>query len=43
MEILKELSVKEKVEWELNPIDIKVAGKNKDVWLEEVLIIKKKT
>ncbi|MBD3244778.1 MAG: methyltransferase domain-containing protein [Candidatus Moranbacteria bacterium] len=30
------------MEWELKPIDIKVAGYDKDVWLEQVLIVRKK-
>jgi len=40
-EILKELVVEKNIEYEICPIDIKAAGKNKDVWLEELLIIKK--
>lgn len=40
-EILEKLTVKEKIKYEIQPIDIKVSGKNKDVWLEQVLIIKK--
>jgi len=40
-ETLKELVAENNIEYKICPIDIKVAGKNKDVWLEEVLIIKK--
>jgi SAM-dependent methyltransferase len=39
-EILEKI-VAENIEYKICPIDIKVAGKNKDVWLEQVLIIKK--
>lgn len=39
-EILNELADKKKIEYEIKPIDIRV-GINKDVWLEEVLILKK--
>jgi len=41
-EILEGLSLKGKIEYELRPIDIRVSGKKPDVWLEEILIIKKK-
>ena len=40
-EVLEELEKEKGVKWELKPVDIKVAGVNKDVWLEELLIIKK--
>ncbi|PIU42683.1 MAG: hypothetical protein COS98_01630 [Parcubacteria group bacterium CG07_land_8_20_14_0_80_35_11] len=41
-EILRELKDEKGIKWESRPINIRVAGKNKDVWLEELLIIKKK-
>ncbi len=41
LEVLSNLSSKGKIDYELRPTDIRVAGDNKDVWLEEVLIIKK--
>lgn len=40
-EILKKLAAEKNIEYKICPIDIKAAGKNKDVWLEQVLIIKK--
>lgn len=40
-EILKHLSSNKDIEWELKPMEIKVAGKNRDVWLEQLLIIRK--
>lgn len=40
-ETLGELVVERNIEYKICPIDIRVAGKNKDVWLEELLIIKK--
>lgn len=42
MEILEQLSAKSLINYELKPIDIRVAGNKPDVWLEQVLIIKKK-
>jgi len=42
MEILEQLSVKKLIDYEFKPIDIKVAGSKPDVWLEQVLIIKRK-
>ncbi|MBD3282021.1 MAG: hypothetical protein GF387_00170 [Candidatus Portnoybacteria bacterium] len=41
LKILEELKKELSIEWNFTPIDIKVSGKNKDVWLEEVLTIKK--
>lgn len=43
MEVLKDLSTKKEIEYELHPVDITVAGRKPNVWLEEVLIIKKKS
>ncbi len=40
-EILKDLSKNKEINYVLQPIDIAVSGKKPDVWLEEVLIIKK--
>lgn len=40
-ELLEKLVVKKDIKYKICPIDINVAGKNKDVWLEQVLIIKK--
>lgn len=42
LEILDDLSSQGLVGYELRPIDIKAGGKKPDVWLEEVLILKKK-
>lgn len=42
MEILEQLFVEKLINYELKPIDIKVAGNKPDVWLEQVLIIKKR-
>jgi len=42
MEILERLSAKGLIDYELKPIDIRVAGNKPDVWLEQVLIIKKR-
>lgn len=42
-DILENLSLQQIIDYELRPIDIVVAGKKPDVWLEQVLIIKKKT
>jgi len=41
MELLEQLSVKKLIDYELKPIDIGVAGNKPDVWLEQVLIIKR--
>ena len=41
LEVLENLKKELLIEWEFTPIDVRVSGKNKDVWLEEVLIIKK--
>lgn len=41
LEIMAELEEQAEIQWELNPSDIRVDGKEKDVWLEQVLIIKK--
>lgn len=40
--LLQEFSKEENIIWELKPIDIRVSGKENDIWLEEALIIKKK-
>ena len=40
-EILKELERKIGIKWRIEPVDIEVSGKDKDVWLEELLIIRK--
>lgn len=40
-ELMPEIVNEEGIQWELRPIDIRVAGTNNDVWLEEVLIIRK--
>ncbi len=42
MEILEDLSSENEISYELKPVDIRVSGKKPDVWLEEVLIIRKK-
>ncbi len=42
IEVLENLSLEIGIEYKFRPIDIVVSGKDKDVWLEEVLIIKKK-
>ncbi len=42
VEVLNNLSSEIGIEYEFKPIDIVVSGKNEDVWLEEVLIIRKK-
>ena len=42
-EIMNEFASKEDVKYEFNPIDIRVSANNEDVWLEEVLTIKKKS
>lgn len=39
--ILEELEKEIGIEWERRPIDIMVSGRRPDVWLEEVLIIRK--
>jgi len=41
-EILKELESAKGIKWTITPIDIKSSGRNKDVWLEELLVIRKK-
>jgi hypothetical protein len=41
-ELLNDLKLKNWIDYELRPIDIRVAGNKPDVWLEEVLIINKK-
>lgn len=40
-EIMNELASKENIEYEFKPIDIRVSANNEDVWLEEILIIRK--
>ncbi|MGE4554917.1 MAG: hypothetical protein AB7D02_02225 [Candidatus Paceibacterota bacterium] len=40
LKVLEELSLKEKIQYQLIPIDINVSGKKPDVWLNELLIIK---
>mgnify|MGYP001156268693 CR=1 FL=1 len=40
-EILKDLEEERGIKWQIEPIDIRVSEKKKDVWLEELLIIKK--
>jgi SAM-dependent methyltransferase len=40
-DLLEQVSTEQKIEWKLKPIDMHVAGKNNDVWLEELLVIKK--
>jgi SAM-dependent methyltransferase len=42
METLEQLSAKGLIDYELKPIDIRAAGNKPDVWLEQVLIIKKR-
>ncbi|MBU0650227.1 class I SAM-dependent methyltransferase [Patescibacteria group bacterium] len=39
--VLAQLKQEKNIEWELKPIDINVSGKNEDVWLEQLLIIRK--
>ncbi|MBU3964635.1 class I SAM-dependent methyltransferase [Patescibacteria group bacterium] len=41
IELLDDLKTKNWINYELRPIDIRVAGNKPDVWLEEVLIIRK--
>ncbi len=41
LEILEKLKKELPIEYDFTPIDIKVSGKNKDMWLEDVLTIKK--
>jgi len=41
-EILKKLSEEGLIDYELRPVDISVAGRDKDVWLDRVLIIRKR-
>lgn len=41
-ELLTEISQTQKVEYQIKPINIKVSGKNNDIILESVLIIRKK-
>ncbi|MEA3452792.1 MAG: class I SAM-dependent methyltransferase [Patescibacteria group bacterium] len=42
MEALENLSIKNLIDYEIRPLDIVVAGSKPDVWLEHVLIIKKR-
>jgi len=42
MEALEQLSIEGLIDYEFKPIDIRVAGNKPDVWLEQVLIIKKR-
>lgn len=42
IELLDDLKLKSWINYELKPIDIRVAGNKPDVWLEQVLIINKK-
>ena len=41
LKILENIKKELPIEWNFTPIDIKVSGKNKDMWLEEVLTIRK--
>ena len=42
LEVLEDLSVKGLIDYEIRPIDIRTGGNKPDVWLEQVLIIKRK-
>ncbi|MFQ5662160.1 MAG: hypothetical protein ACE5F2_02835 [Candidatus Paceibacteria bacterium] len=39
--ILDDISSKENIEYEFKPIDIRASKHHEDIWLEEVLVIKK--
>jgi SAM-dependent methyltransferase len=41
-ELLKEISATQKVEYKIKPIDIEVSGKDNDIILESVLVIRRK-
>ena len=41
-ELLEELKEEKNIEYNINPVDIRVGGAKPDVWLEQVLIIKNK-
>lgn len=40
--LLQKISKEEDIEWELIPIDISATGDQKDVWLDQVLILRRK-